>query len=236
MNRILIKPLVVMMCVLLFPIRWNLTIASPPDNAMKHYSKGDYESALKEYDKLLSKHPDWEEIHFGKGTALYKSNKIDDAIREFEQAISLKDDKQKSAVFYNIANSLFQKQRVQESLQFYKRALQLNPDDFDAKHNFELAKMMMQQQEKQQKQDQKPDQQQGEEKEQEQQKSQQEQKEQEEQESQQQQMQQNQTKKEDNQEQEDAAQILNALKENEKNLLQERMKTKYSGIKKEKDW
>lgn len=208
----------------------------PRDNGMKYYRSEDYEGALKEYDKILSKHPDWEEAHFGKGAALYKSNRIQEAIAEFERAISIEEPDRKSAVFYNIGNALFKSNRIQESLQFYKRALELNPNDFDAKHNYELAKLMIQQNQSPQSQDQDREKKEGEGKDQQEQQSQSKEEEREDEQVDQQQSQQQQMKQEENKDQEEAAQILNALRENEKNLLQERMKTKYSGIKKEKDW
>ncbi|MCK4715489.1 MAG: hypothetical protein KAT54_01655, partial [Candidatus Marinimicrobia bacterium] len=61
------------------------------DNAQKLYESGQYDEAIIKYNRILMEHPDWEEAHFGKGSALYKSEKIDEAMREFELAISSKD-------------------------------------------------------------------------------------------------------------------------------------------------
>ncbi|MBC8491064.1 MAG: tetratricopeptide repeat protein [Candidatus Marinimicrobia bacterium] len=204
------------------------------DNAQKLYESGQYDEAINKYNRILIEHPDWEEVHFGKGSALYKSEKIDEAMREFELAISSKDPLQKSAVYYNMGNALIKSERLEESLRFYKRALELNPQDYDAKHNFELVRQMMQQQNQNQSQQQDQN---GKKDQQKQQKNDQQDKK-EKQEQQQSQPQQTPQKQRQGRQksQEEAAQVLDALKDDEKKMMQERMKTKYSGIKKEKDW
>lgn len=207
------------------------------DSALRQYEKGNYQEAIRAYDRILKDHDDWEEAHFGKGAALYKSQRIEEARREFEKAISVKDPLRKSAVYYNLGNTLFQNGRIEESLAFYKKALEYNPRDFDAKYNYELARQILQQQKNQDKNqsEQKPDQQnQPEEQPQPDQQSQPQNKEQQEQQAQQQPSQQNRQEKEKSQK--EAAQILDALKNDEKKLMQEKMRMKASGLAKEKDW
>lgn len=207
------------------------------DSGLRQYKKGNYQEAIRAYDRILKDHDDWEEAHFGKGAALYKSQRIEEARREFEKAISVKDPLRKSAVYYNLGNTLFQNGRIEESLAFYKKALEYNPRDFDAKYNYELARQILQQQKNQDKNqsEQKPDQQnQPEEQPQPDQQSQPQNKEQQEQQAQQQPSQQNRQEKEKSQK--EAAQILDALKNDEKKLMQEKMRMKASGLAKEKDW
>lgn len=190
------------------------------DAGSRLYKKGDYSGALRHYDRVLKDHPDWEEAHFGKGAALYKSNRIEEALQEFERSLSIKDPLKKSAVFYNLGNSLFQSGRVGESLQFYKKALELNPRDFDAKHNYELARLALQQQQSQN--------------------NKQSQNKQSQEKQSQQQTAQNQSQQRNRQEQqkkqEEAAQVLDALKNNEKKLMQERLRDRHPSLAKEKDW
>ena len=211
---------------------------SAADSGLRQYKKGNYQEAIRAYDRILKDHDDWEEAHFGKGAALYKSQRIEEARREFEKAISVKDPLRKSAVYYNLGNTLFQNGRIEESLAFYKKALEYNPRDFDAKYNYELARQILQQQKNQDKNqsEQKPDQQQNQPEEQPQpdQQSQPQNKEQQEQQAQQQPSQQNRQEKEKSQK--EAAQILDALKNDEKKLMQEKMRMKASGLAKEKDW
>jgi Ca-activated chloride channel family protein len=225
------------------------------DDALKLFEQGNYEAALRKYDRVIQEHPEWEEAYFGKGAALYKSGRIGEALSEFEKAISLDNPMHKSAVFYNMGNALFNSNKLEDALKFYKKALELNPTDFDAKHNFELVKSMLNKQNSQnQGQNQDKDKQDQDKKEN---KDSQERKGEENKEKEQQQNdqgeneqrqkskgQQNQNENKEQSQQkiereksrEEAAQILDALKDEEKNLLRERMKTKYSGLNKEKDW
>jgi Ca-activated chloride channel family protein len=218
------------------------------DNGQKMYDEGRYQEALKKYEQILRQHPDWEEAHFGKAAALYKTDQFDGALAELEQSIAIDDPIKKSNVFYNMANAFLQNQRLEESLNFYRRALELNTGDFDAKHNYELVRQLLQQQQEQQQEPQSQPQDQDTESDDQQQDQQSEQKkepnkqpdqEQEQDQNSQNQTQPDQQKAEQNarqQDKESAAQLLDALREEEKELLQKRMKTKYSGIKKEKDW
>ena len=207
------------------------------DETRALYDAGRYAEAIKKYDRILAQHPDWEEAHYGKGSALYKSDQVEDAIREFEQALAIKDPLQKSATFYNLGNALFKSNRLEESLKFYQRAIELNPHDFDAKHNFELVRQLLQQQPNQsQQQPNQSDQKQQKQQQHQPNQSQQNQPQRQEQQQQSREQQPAQQRQEQQKSKEEATQILDALKDNEKKLMQERMKIKYTGIKRDKDW
>lgn len=205
------------------------------DDGKRLFDAGEYEQAIRYYEQVLSQHPDWEEAHFGRGAALYKSERYEEALQAFERAIPDPVPQRKATVFYNMGNAFLKANKLEESLQFYKRALELNPKDYDAKHNFELVRQMLQEQPPPSQQNQA--QEEGEQKEEPQsgkseQPQRQEQSERDSQTRQPPQTQQSEEKKS----REEAAQVLDALKDDEKKLMQERMKTKYSGLKKEKDW
>ncbi len=205
-------------------------VLSAADTGLRQYKKGNFQEAIRTYDRILKDHGDWEEAHFGKGAALYKAQRLDEALQEFEKSIAIKDPTRKAAVYYNLGNALYQSGRVEESLSFFKKALELNPRDYDAKYNYELARQMMQNQQKQdQKQSQKQDQKQDKQQDQSQKNQPQDQKEQQQQQSQK-------SRREKEKSQEEAAQVLDALKNDEKQLMQERMRVKASGLTKEKDW
>lgn len=197
----------------------SVTVLNGPlpaaDKGQRAFQKGEYQTALRHYERVLQKHPDWEAAHFGKGAALYKTQRFNEALLEFEKSLSIKDDKQKAAVLYNLGNTLFQSGRIAESLQFYKRALELNPRDFDAKHNYELARLALQQQKQQ------PSQQQ---------------KQQSSENQSQNQPQSQQDSQQKRQQQAEAAQVLDALKNKEKQLMQERLRQQHPSLIREKDW
>lgn len=230
---------------LLIPLILGLIIIQPKkinavDAGLRQYEKGNYPEAIRIYDRILKDREDLTEAHFGKGAALYKSELIEEAMSEFEKAISVKDPIQKSAVYYNLGNALFKNGRIEESLAFYKKALELNPRDFDAKYNYELAREIMQNQQNQDKSQQNQDQQdkqdQSDQSKEQTQPDKSQDQQQQEQQSQAQEQQSQQSRREKEKSQEEAAQVLDALKNDEKKLMQERMRVKASGLTKEKDW
>lgn len=232
-EKVLITALVAGIC-----LAQPLTIMAA-DAGLRQYKKGNYEEAVRAYDRILKDHHNWEEAHFGKGAALYKAQKIDEAMQEFEKAIAVKDPIRKSAVYYNLGNSLYQSGRMEESLAFYKKALELNPRDFDAKYNYELARQMLKNQQKQNENQQKQSDQKKQDQQDQAQKNQSQDKKEQQQQQQKNQAQQQQSQKsrhEKEKSQEEAAQVLDALKNDEKKLMQERMRVKSSGLTKEKDW
>ncbi len=55
-------------------------------------------------------------------------------------------DEQKAKTYYNLGNSLFQQQKLQEALDSYKSSLKLNPQDMEAKFNYAYTKKLLEQQ------------------------------------------------------------------------------------------
>ncbi|MCF7885927.1 MAG: tetratricopeptide repeat protein [Candidatus Marinimicrobia bacterium] len=228
------------------------------DKVKELYEKGKYDQAIDKYNQIIEKHPDWPELHFGKGAALYKKGNLEEALKEFEKSIANKDPEKKAAALYNAGNALMQKQRFKAAMEFYKRSLEVNPDDYDAKYNFELARHRLQQKQQQKKNNQQNQQNQDKKQNQKQQNQKQQKNKQEQDQKKKQQNNQNQQKQQPSQqkkqqqnknqsskskqeemkksEKQRAVRILNALKEQEKKMMKKRMKAKHSGSKKEKDW
>ena len=158
-----------------------------------------------------------------------------------------KTDDDKAKIHYNVGNSLLKSQKLDESIEEYKESLKLNPNDQEVKYNLSYAiNMKNNQQQDQQNQDQQQDQDKNEDQKNDNQNQDQQDKEQENKDQQQQQdQQQNEESKQDNTKQqqqeqkiskEEAERILEALKDNEKDLQKELRKIKGKRVKTEKDW
>ena len=124
---------------------------SAKDKIKELYDKGKYDQAIDKYNQIIEQHPDWPESYFGKGAALYKKGNLDDALKAFEKAIANKKPQQKAAALYNAGNVFMQKKKYKKAMEFYKRSLEINPKDYDAKYNYELAYNMQKQKQQQQK-------------------------------------------------------------------------------------
>ena len=188
---------------------------------------------------------------------------METAARALNNAMNSDDKSLASKAMYNLGNMFRDQQKMEESLALYRKAIELDPTDEDAKVNYELLKQVLQQQEQQQQQDeqnQEQDQEKGEdqqkqdqdsegqdeqnkdqEKQEDQQKQQEDQqqsqseKEKEKKEQQQSQEKQDETQDKKTDKQMQAEAILNALKDQEK-INQKRQIAKSKSRKLEKDW
>ena len=214
-----------------------------------YYDDEDYKEAEVDYMKALEAKPESFKGQFNLGGALYKQENYEDATKLYGSLAERDADADVRAnSFYNLGNSFLKAQKYAESIEAYKNALRLNPDDMDAKYNMEYAKKMMENQEQeQQNQDQNKDQENKEDQEQEQDKQEQEQQQQEqEQKEQEQNQQQNQQEQQQQQQpqpqqisKQDAERMLEALKNDENKTLEKvnLQKVQQGKVRKvEKDW
>ena len=204
------------------------------DKGKSAYNDQRYGDAKIYYQDILSKRKNDNAAKFGLGVTAYKQKDIENALSSLNAAKNSEDSKLASKAYYNLGNMLREQNKMDESLAFYKKAIELDPSDQDAKINFELLKQAIQEQQNQEQQNQ--EQQDQEQQDQEQQNQEQQNQEQQNQE---QQNQEQQDKKEDDEQKTDqqiqAEAILNALKDQEK-INQKRQIKKARSRKMEKDW
>ena len=251
LNKVLFK-----FCLLFF-----VSISIGADKGIDHYNNNEFEKARQYYESILIDRNDDPAANFGLGSTAFQQQDYAAAMKGFETALGTDNDKLKSSAYYNMANILAQNQRLEESLAFFRKSLELNPSDLDAKINYELIKFQLQQQQNQdqnQNQDEnnKDDEQSGDKKKQDQQKDKQQQEQnaqndssdeqeseqqsnqnEDQQEDQTQQQQQDiaENEKQESQDKQNAAAILDALKKDEKiNKKQQMSRAKKRKL--EKDW
>ena len=104
------------------------------------------------YESIIQKHPDLPEARFGAGCSAFNMEDYDRALSEFHSALRTEDNNLKSKSLYNMGNTFMNSGKIQEGMTAYRESLKLNPEDYDAKYNYELSKVMLQkmQQKKQQ--------------------------------------------------------------------------------------
>ena len=215
----------------------------------KAYEAGDFKKAEIDYRKALDKNQKSVKGEYNLGGAIYEQQNFDEARRIYEQLASANlPTAQKAMTYHNLGNSFLQMQKPEQAIDAYKNALRNNPGDPDTRYNLEFAKKMLKQQQQQQNQDQNKDQQNQDQKKEDQQQNQQQQDQKKEQE-QNQQNQQNQQQNQDNQAQQppqtkqiskqDAERMLQALQDNEKKTMEKLKLEKLKNanrVKTEKDW
>jgi len=239
-----------------------VSISIGADKGIDYYNNNEFEKARQYYESVIMDRNDDPAANFGLGSTAFQQQDYAAAMKGFETALGTDNNELKSSAYYNMANILAQNQRLEESLAFFRKSLELNPSDLDAKINYELIKFQLQQQQQNQDQNQnqdesnKDDEQTGDQKKQDQQQDKQQQEQnaqndssdeeesekqsnqnEDQQENQSQQQQENiaENEKQESQDKQNAAAILDALKKDEKiNKKQQMSRTKRRKL--EKDW
>jgi Ca-activated chloride channel family protein len=127
------------------------------------FQRGDYLQASEYYRVQLEKSPDDPQLLYNFGTSSFKNNMYDDAIEAFSKALKSDDIALQEKAYYNRGNSYYQKgaeaQQAdpqatighwQQALTSLQSALELDPDDENARHNHEVIKKRLEELEKQQ--------------------------------------------------------------------------------------
>ena len=117
-----------------------ISLTAAQDQGMLNYQNEDYEAAEMYYDSILSTNKNSSEAHFGKGASLYMKDDVKNAEIKFNESLSSAKEGLKSKAFYNLGNINYKNNNLSEALNFYKKALELNPDDDEAKYNYEYIK------------------------------------------------------------------------------------------------
>ena len=151
------------LCALSFSLA-NLCYASNEAGLVRQgnglYHRGKIDEALKNYNQALTLLPDEPLINFNIGNAYYRKKQYDEAIKSYEKSLLSSEKGIEAKANYNIGNCKFRQGKAKESsdtagaiseyraaLDYYKRSIELDPDDKDAKFNYEftekLIKMLM---------------------------------------------------------------------------------------------
>ena len=110
------------------------------DQGVQDYRNKKYKSAQEYYDSILSDDLDNPEALFGKGSSLFMQDNLKTAQSSFNATLSLSKNQLKSKALYNLGNISFKNQKLDEALSFYRKALELNPEDDEARYNYEFIK------------------------------------------------------------------------------------------------
>jgi len=114
-----------------YALGWQDLWQTKDQQAQQAYKKQDYAKAAEQFEN-----PDW------KAAAHYKVGEFDKALE------SLKNSKSESSA-YNQGNALAKAGQLEEALKAYEKALSVNPDDGDAKHNKEVVEKELEKQKQQ---------------------------------------------------------------------------------------
>jgi len=201
------------------------------------FTGGDFKKALEFYRQAEAERPETPELQYNIGSALYKEGKYEEGADKLEKSFVTGDINNEAKGHYNLGNVYYRTGDYQKAIASYQKALELAPDDIDAKYNLELARKMLKEQLKPQQQ---KDNKQQQPQQQDQQDKQDQQKQQEQEQQQQEDQKQNQQKPQqmdkNEMSKEDAERILNALKDDEKDLQKDVRRMEGPAVYEGNDW
>ncbi|MFC1586283.1 tetratricopeptide repeat protein [Fibrobacterota bacterium] len=136
----------------------------------KAYVKEDYDLALQKFLEARLDRPQSQELAMNIGNAQYKKKKYDQAIEGYKESLIGENTGVAASAYYNMGNAYFRKgefavqqgdqqgiQHYRSAMANYKKSLEINPDNPDAKRNIEVVqariKELLEKQEQQQQQD-----------------------------------------------------------------------------------
>ncbi len=129
-----------------------LTAATLSDarKANSAFQQGNYAEAAELYQKAISQDPDNPRLYFNLAKALYELGQGDAAMEAYDRFKSLTDSPaERSFADYNKGRMLTDQENYEEAINYFREALKNNPNDTDAKFNYELAIQRQQEQEQQ---------------------------------------------------------------------------------------
>jgi len=118
------------------------------DKGQKLFEQKKYDEARRYYESILDKRDEDKAALFGVGSSAYYLDDIEGALNSFGNTLDSEDDQLKSKSYYNLARILQDKNELEKSLSLYRKSLELDPTDIDAKVNYELLKRQISQNQK----------------------------------------------------------------------------------------
>ncbi|PYL62554.1 MAG: hypothetical protein DMF24_03650 [Verrucomicrobia bacterium] len=118
------------------------------------YQDGKFEDAYGQFQQTLKSHPQSraeDKLQFDSGAAAYKLKDYTRALESFSQALLTQDNGLQSKGHYNLGNTLYQRGEAEKSddkklsdwtnaLDHYQQTLKLDPQDKDARDNYEYVR------------------------------------------------------------------------------------------------
>jgi Ca-activated chloride channel family protein len=156
-DRVFKKIFFLTLCALFFtlcPLRFALCADAPASvkEGNNLYRQGKYDEALKYYNEAEAEESNSDVVSFNKGAAFYRKGDYQKAMEAFNKALLSDNPGIEEKAAYNIGNSKYRLGELKkntdlasavnfyrQALDYYKRAIELNQNNTDAKYNYEFV-------------------------------------------------------------------------------------------------
>ena len=106
-----------------------------------NYLNGNFQEAKKNFNSAFDQSPNNASLAYNLANSQYRLGQFEKALQSFNQAAFITQNSQlKQKSYYNAGNALFKLGKLEQAISSYKNALELNPDDMDAKYNLEFTR------------------------------------------------------------------------------------------------
>lgn len=114
--------------------------SAPPKDPYAAYEGGFYDQALSGFlDRQMSR-PDEPHLSLAVGSAHYKMRSYEEAQSAYAAATQQGNPKLREQALYNLGNVAYRQGQLEEAVKLYQSALELDPNDQDAKFNLEFVR------------------------------------------------------------------------------------------------
>jgi Ca-activated chloride channel family protein len=99
------------------------------------YRSGDWRRALEGFLDLQTQQPDSAAVAIDLGSAFYRLEQYSEADRQFSRGAGAQDGRVRQQALYNHGNAAYRQGKLEQAVDLYERALELDPEDEDARYN-----------------------------------------------------------------------------------------------------
>lgn len=110
------------------------------DRGLDNFNSERFLEAQNYYDSILLEDSNNPKAHYGKGSSEYMLKNYDKAQTSYNEALNTSEDKLRAKALYNLGNISFKNNKLEEALALYRKALELDPSDDEARYNYEYIK------------------------------------------------------------------------------------------------
>lgn len=141
MNKIL--TLAVVMASVLATVANAQSERSHIRDSYRLYNDSNYAGAQEASVKAMAENPMSYEANFNYADALFKQDKVDEALEQFEKMAAAETDKARlSELYHNIGNGYYAKGEFDKSIEAYKKSLRADPTNDATRYNLVAAQHM----------------------------------------------------------------------------------------------
>ncbi len=105
------------------------------------YDSKKYDEAVKSFIDAQIESPENPKLKYNVANTHYKMRNYEEAVKNYQDVAATAQDIQlEEKSIYNIGNCMYRQGRLEEAVEYYKKALELDPNDQDAKYNLEFVR------------------------------------------------------------------------------------------------